>query len=392
MKKEGEVTLFVSGESSFPNRIMFVVVLVLCFAFLFIMFLPAAYGLVFTWDRSENGTCNTASQCLVDLEGNVSANNQPEQYLEGNSPKCIENGQFILDNFCSNSNWVTRTKHVSLALLKLVNETGDLGNYTLYCDSHNASLIDVDYQNVLDFILGPRVGALRQACIPDIGGTCVNNFCVLDYYDDFDNKYKRVFGVSLNKRVDDTQSSFLQAVGRGTSYCNSLSGSGEFKKCSNDKEVWYSSSFNSLIYSRDKVNLDGPNALQKFLNFLEHPIRNIINWIKGVDTGSEIQRDFNFTNHTSLYSRLYIATRAGGKVNALQEETAGRKYILASYQNFSIDVCRYVKNKSVFKGITQNVSTVSIICNVTDGRQNVFTDDKDAQILWQDFTSRLRLP
>jgi hypothetical protein len=345
-----------------------------------------------TWDKTQSGFCPELSQCLIDLNGDSSLNNQPQAWLEGKTPQCIDNGQFVLDHYCSNKIWTTRTKLIGLEMLNLVNQTADLDTaYTLYCDTHNSTLIDTEYQNIKDFIVGPAQGAFRSPCLDERGEKCVNNFCILDYTDRFTNRRKHVVGVSLNKNIDDSQRSFLQALNKPITLCNTRTGTGPFQKCGGDGEVWFNPTINSLMFSRDQIQLDAPSPFQKFLDWFDNPITNVINWITGFEPESQIQKDFTFTKHTTQFNRLYISRNSIKSINAVQEDVADKAFILARYENFDQNLCDFINNKATIKGITPEITKVDLICEESENDYSVFTDDKKAVGLWNELTAELQL-
>jgi len=113
-----------------------------------------------TPDGIPRGYCPENSQCLVDPFGNPGQDNQPDL-----NPVCISNEQFIVDDYCENGEWSTRTKFVALQLIDIAG-TND---FVVFCDTPQNVLNDLDYT-----IQGQPVQNLVS-----IQNT--NNFCVLSF-------------------------------------------------------------------------------------------------------------------------------------------------------------------------------------------------------------------
>ena len=350
--------------------------------------------LAFTWDRAESGFCPTLSQCLVDLQGDPALNNQPDQWLLGKTPQCISSGQFILDHYCSQKTWTTRTKLLALALLDLMNQTADTRErYSLICDAFNSSLVDTEYGSVLDVLQGPRQGAFRAPCTPARGEHCVNNFCVLEYRDRFAGKRKHVAAVSLNTPISDPQRSFLLALDKLPTYCSTRSGSDDtaFQRCSDDARIWFNPSLNAVVFSNDAVSLEGPSAVQRFTEWFEAPIRSVLDWITGYHPPSQIQPDYSFVQQAAQFGKLYVSAAAGRHIYAVQEDVGQKSFIAARYEGFAADLCAYVNNKALVKGINQDVTKADLVCSAAGSTYSVFTGDRNALQLWPELTARLRL-
>ncbi|MBI4152959.1 exo-alpha-sialidase [Candidatus Woesearchaeota archaeon] len=346
---------------------------------------------VFTWDKKESGYCSVPSQCLVDFDGNASANNQPLEYYKRNSPLCIDDSQYILDNYCSSGEWTTRTKLIALELLDYVLTVKPV-NYTLFCDEPAAALVDVDYSNVQDYINGTSaaagfgVNALRT-CFAGSALPCVNNFCVLDYTTRAGDK-KKAFGVSLNKDISST-SSFLKAIGLSEQYCNALQGTERYRKCSGDSKIWFNSSLNSLIYSSNGINLDKTLPLENVGKWFSNLYYELIHWLLGRPAPPSADADYSFTTNTSRFNKLYIDSRPGSTIYGFQEEIGENVFMLINYKGFQTDICAYVNSRL---SIPVTGSTpAGVVCEADATNTRVYTNDVVAAALWQDFTSALRV-
>jgi len=294
---------------------------------------------LYTWDKRESGYCSSPTQCLVALNGKVQLDNKPNNYFKTvdddfkEGPQCINDSQFILDNYCSNSIWETRTKKIALELLQLVNLTGDMNDYTLYCDNFENSLVDTSSSVVIERISGPSLTGIhgdRHSCFDEVGERlepCVNNFCVLDYVEKgVMNNPKRVVAVSLNKDVNDSANSFLVTLldnnqdPHNPSDCDSVTDNtvSSFKVC-NDDTLWYSKELNSVMYSRDGIDFKtGSSIINDVIIWIKNKIFGIINWVtKNPSNIPELNSDLSFTKKTSRINRLYLAVSQDKKVYAV---------------------------------------------------------------------------
>jgi hypothetical protein len=192
------------------------------------------------WSDSKRGFCIDNSQCLVDPDFNLYVTS-PDAFwnTENNQkPMCINSDDFILDNFCLNGEWSSRT-----ALL--ANNLYDIGfknypnSFSFYCANPEEVLLDLEKivpvgsDNVWlrDLFFSCKKGSFD---IP-----CVNNVCLLKSGSNI------IFSLSLNVPFNDAEKSFLYALDLNKNVCDSGSG---FRKCGNNP-LWYIPEINSLIYS-----------------------------------------------------------------------------------------------------------------------------------------------
>ena len=306
---------------------------------------------------------------------------------------CITDGQFILDNFCTSGNWTTRTKLVALELLNYAQNKIQPINYTLFCDEPRAATVNLTYSNVLDYVLGPSAAigidpnALRS-CFTGSGFPCVNNVCVLSYATQSGDKGKAL-GVSLNKEISGA-SSFLKALNFPEQYCNALQGNGRYRKCSGDDKIWFNSSLNSVIYSKDGVDLDPTTSFETIGNWFGNLYYGLINWFLGMPAPANVAEDYSYTTNTSRFNKLYIDYRQGKKIYGFQEQIAVNTFMLINYKGFQTNICTYVNNRLTVQGTGS--LPVGVVCTVIAPRNTVvYTNDAVAAELWPDFTSALRV-
>ena len=165
------------------------------------------------------GFCPQENQCFVLSQGSI--DNKAEDFYTGNYPLCINDTEYIFDNYCDQSRWTSRTKFIATKLL----EAAENDEFVLYCSPYKAVLPDIENkENYLGGDLpqaqqatqtiGPNfVGSSADAnisyllfrhknpngrkLINDEQNTCINNVCVLRYKDS--GIFKAAFATTLNK-------------------------------------------------------------------------------------------------------------------------------------------------------------------------------------------------
>jgi len=353
----------------------------------------------YTWDYSQSGFCPTTTQCLVDPTGDASFNNQPEKYDPTivDIPQCIETGQFIEDHFCFNGTWSSRTKLIALQLLDIANKTGDIDNYTLFCDNYKNTLADYDYLAIEEYIRGklvarPPISAYTCSDRINYVMPCVNNFCVLKFKDRSSGEQKVVFGTSLNKPINDPDFSFLRTLDQPTSYCNSLIGTKlGFRKCNNNPNIWYADALNSVIFSRTGVIVGDVNIIDAFLRLLFNPITSIINYVVDViapraqPSGALI--DYNFTRNVRDFNQLYVNRLLDISIKGIIEEPElDKKFVTINYADVPDDICLAV---GIYDRAHPPAGDIS--CTKEGDVYYIISDKEIAFDLWTDLTSQLRL-
>ena len=111
------------------------------------------------WQRKSIGFCKQTNQCLVSNAFNEAWDNFPDRYWSeqsnNNKPKCINNMQFIEDNYCDMGSWSSRTRQVATQLLSIALSQNPT-NFSLYCDDYdkvfNRYVYRTDYGAVTSFL------------------------------------------------------------------------------------------------------------------------------------------------------------------------------------------------------------------------------------------------
>ena len=348
-----------------------------------------------TWDNKQFGYCPSTTQCLVDKNGNADNNNMPGEYkgpLNAENPQCIENNQFIQDHLCDNGTWTTRTKHLAVELMTLIDERSNKDNYVLLCGNYSSALNLYNYQTltgvkVEDYVRGKfyQMGPLSTySCSGDPAYImpCTNNFCVLFYHDKYDDEDKVVLATSLNKPVNADEFSFLETLNKDKNYCDDLIGTGSmFSKCSGDDRIWYDDESGLIMISPHRIDLEAP-AWQSFLNWLVNPIESLLGAIHPTAMGS-VPLVYEAKDYNTIYANVF-----GSKtITGVMELAALNPFLTVSYSGFTQDICKTVDvyDKAKFGGAKL------IACNQTDSKFYVYSQGRAALVLWQDLTAKTRI-
>ncbi len=349
----------------------------------------------YTWDRSESGYCRSPSQCLV----NPYSDNEDRSevtYIDLDIPtyndiKCIDSGQFIGDHYCDNGIWTTRTKAIALQLLQSA-ENYNPDDYVLFCDNYLNTLNYYDYDIVTTYGTNKARDYLSNNCeVLNTPVSCINKVCVLKYKTPDDDNYKVAVGTSLNHDMTQTQSySIMELFGQSLNYCNRIGEDyGQFQSCDPSQDMWFNKNLNSIIYSRDSINLGKLSFSQKFLQFLKNPFTKIFNTILKVikpkfPRGAEF--DYDFIKDTEDFDRIYIANKDSKNVRGIIEEIGKDKFMSVTYDGFEANICKSVEpywRKTPAFGV--------LSCNETSGTYYIETLYKQRMDAWQELTSKLRV-
>ena len=318
-------------------------------------------------DASDAGFCAEESQCFYSKDVG-----------------CMENKTYLVDDFCDNGQWSSRTKMIALQMLGAVSPSS---NYTLFCDNYKRSLNEYSY---------PVTDAQGQASAEDRMSSNVNNFCVLKYFEN--GEPKTALGVSL---YDDLNSpaSFLNIIGES---CRAMDETEKEKfanchaaKTSSGKDnLSYNEKIKSLIYSETDIALQEMGFWQKFrMNPIVAVIDAIVNVIKPEVPVELESYDFvkaNTFNRIYLHQIIY-ADNTNKTIYGIVEKRYDRvanktkEPMTVIYGGtFTADIC-----STVFKYRDENNYMVS--CQIDDnGNYVVFSDYADPRA-WLDLTAKTRI-
>ncbi|MBD3355205.1 hypothetical protein GF361_04435, partial [Candidatus Woesearchaeota archaeon] len=333
-----------------------------------------------TWDKSKAGFCPSITECLVNPDGNPNNNYDPEAFEGINSdqsPQCINSGQFIGDHYCENGNWSSRTKFIALQLINLTEKDG-INDYVLFCDHYKKTLNDYSYSSKQDYLRGTSGNDfIGYRCDLESEFECVNNFCILKYND------KVAFGTSLNKPVNDSAKSFLNALDfNNINLCDSAL-SGPFEKCDEDIDgLWYSSNLNSVIFSNQDIDLEPITIWDRIINLFIHPVNTITGlWSSGAGDLFPAKD----------YNRIYLSTVGGKRITGIIEKPeSDQELISITYKDFDEDICTSIED---YQSIYSTQTDPTFICthNESENTYNLLTDDDSLLNSWPDLTSKLRV-
>jgi len=315
----------------------------------------------FDWDYLKSGFCNNEEQCFV--RGSVdqgSYENTVEDYYEGNSPACIENGEYIFDNYCEQGDWVSRTKFAAQTLLD-----ASEGNFVLYCDNQERALPNIGtHRNLIDGAIptaaqSPEVaegldvamgdgqeaepvvapsGDIDYKCfdigsdfVRDVDNNCINNVCILKQDEDI------TIATSVNNDID-MEKSFLLTLGVDVddldTACPIEDGPSGFVECQVEVgSLFYNNATGVVIYNRDGFSLGG-GAIDNFVDFMKEFL--------GIE-GEEEDDKISFIANAGNMKKAYVTD----DVRSIQSFINGSEELVAEFVNFDTPVCEFLKNKDV---------------------------------------------
>jgi hypothetical protein len=321
------------------------------------------------------------SACVLDSQGygqwlDVSLATDWDQTSEAYCPgtdtcwdgrRCVFEGKYSEDHYCSQGVWSTRTKLLAKKMLQWADDF-NLPEFSLYCDWINNTLPYTGYEPVNTFLANK--GA--------------NNFCVLKYGDNV------VVGTTLN---EDKLPEFLGIVNKDCDFGENLGDA--YTMCNgNDPQVWYNPVYDTVIYSNSNVYYFGDtSSSQAFDIWLKSPIDSTISTILNVIrpvlqfvTGRPIV-DSSYLTSPGDFNRFYFGLKDDKKVVGIIEKKLEKSYLLVDYTGFRTDVCRYMNKPQVF---CQPIIDTAADTGYAD--YNLFSFDKNKfDEIWQSATSMLRL-
>lgn len=365
----------------------------------------------FDWNGEEWGFCSGKDQCLVlrdDFGGK--ANAKAEEFTSGKYPICIDDKKSILDHYCDQGNWTSRTKFMATKLLEVA-ETSD---YVLYCSNYEDILWGLD--NKEDYVQGKgdskyeqEVNGLldigekkptKQVCFAEIQdpagkklvsekeNTCINNVCVLKYKEG--DKYKVVFATTLNKPINSSDS-FLWALDVPSDNFASVCKNNEqskFIECdlkglNVPGELWYNEELQGVIYSKQGIKLNSGI------------VDAISDWFKQLWGGEKLlSEEIPVLQQGKNLKDIYVLKIKDKRVQAIKEIEGLNKTLIAQYENFNTPICDYVKNyvpEDLKQELLEEASGKQLIaCSKKGNIQNVQAK-AGLDILWPHLTGKLRV-
>ena len=367
--------------------------------------------LKFDWNAQQWGFCPQESQCFV--LGSGKAEHTAQSFYDGEYPICVNNTEYIFDNYCNVGNWTSRTKFLATKLLEVVEND----EYVLYCSPYREALLDLgnnenylggEYlvtqkptQTLAQSLQKPAQPQVLPTCfnnikdpqgkrlVPDSQNTCINNVCILQYKDG--GEFKVAFATTLNKEIDDPRSFLVSLNIPQEKLSQVCQGSGsDFIECNLDglefpssADLYHSDELNALIFAQDGIQLESG------------VIDNIVKWFKNL-FGSGLLAEKSFVTQAQNFRNIYIADVNGKKVRAVEEIFPGvRQSLVAEYQNFDTPVCEYVKNIKVppelqLELLEQASGIEKVHCAINGTTQKVVIN-AGLDFFWPQLTGKLRI-
>jgi hypothetical protein len=370
------------------------------------------------WNNQKWGFCSQEEQCFVTKNGE--ADNTIISFLdEGKAPICINSNESILDHYCETGQWTSRTKFLAS---KLVEVAGN-DEFILYCTNYKKSLLHPGNEIYLGgksqdkkeevpglggFTENPQNDELSYTCFEDIWlaedgkdlvpqdeNTCINNMCVLRYTEG--GQFKTAFATTLNKNINNTESSFLLEFDVGSEDLNTIcAGEGDFVKCNFDAaDMWYSKDLNAIVYGRQVIQLSG--------GIFGNAINGFIDWFKDLaGIGTDLPEYEQFIFESKNFNEIYLLDKDGKKVKVVREAVNGsdipQQSILAEYEGFTTPLCEYVNKLEVPLELKTELLEEydKYNCTSEEGKQKlqliVNEDDSEGlDFFWPQITGKLRV-
>ncbi len=377
---------------------------------LVILFASSAYAaqwvgpltLQHSWDRKESGFCPGPGMCLVTAspDANEDFNGMPGKYFsDPPGPKCINHGQYILDYYCEDGKWTTRTKLVGLTLLGLAQSKSN--DYVLFCDDYKNAL------NQYEYIVGSGADTkLVEDLFKDYRceqpnsttrTTCTNHFCILKY------RGGTAIGTSLNTEINDEDYSFLFALNHSEDACDNVQASTDianWQQCTDwtkTGRVYYNPALNSFIYFSTSDSPVITSYTSAFDSFIKPEFTDLNTYVKNnVEDPDVSALNFSFFKDTGLYNRWYYSRQISKYVFGFLEKDQtefGYDYLGMKYTgyDFGTDACN-----NMFKQYGTSNKGRGVFCDgqsgndffvIAKGAKNSKSPLIDA---WQDLDSKLR--
>lgn len=376
------------------------------------------------WNAQSWGFCEKESQCFVlssmgtadNPTGTADQKNSAESFYNNEFPTCINDGEFIFDNYCQQGEWTSRTKFLADKLMEVAGDD----DYILYCAPYADVLLNFNNPGDMENYLGgespgpvPAGGVegmegsilptgeaeVRRLCFPDLttdlvdskDNTCVNNICLLKESDGTVS-----FATTLNNNLTDAESSFLYALNIPSDQLEIIcppGGSG-FRKCNLnlagiEGDLWYSPELKALVYGKYGVQLT-PNIFARTINSLMELLRGFL----GLESPAE---EMTFLSEAKNFRDLYLLKKGAQEVRVLREEFSRyNQTLVAEYEGFSTPVCDYVNHVSLPLGVsTEFLEEVAgmgkkVSCTSEDGIQRVEIS-KGIDFFWPHLTGKMRV-
>jgi len=391
------------------------------------------------WNGQEWGFCQKDKQCFIpNSDPSKTINNFNIDLLGANPvtfPQCLNNSEYLLDHYCDQGNWTSRTKFLAAKLLEVAKDVADDEVYSIYCTDLRDAFIDKQElddkkeritgallssqppgQQTTGGTTGASLGTTllgdkaesglicfsqlqgEKPLVDDSENTCVNNVCILRYKDG--EQMKTALATSLNKPADN-ENSFLPALIEGIDVQNSCGNaiSGKFSQCQlgestlADNSLWYSKDLNAVIFARDGLPVES-TGITGAIDRLVIALKNLL----GIS--SSLSEEEKFVSKAQNYRELFLlSSEQGKKVRAIKEIFPEKQTLVAEFEDFETVVCDYTKpNRLNFgdfgtEGLEELQGRNKMVCTKTGQTQKVevIGKTKDLKQLWPQLTGMLRV-
>ncbi len=360
------------------------------------------------WKNLDWGFCQRQDQCYVisaEDDANRATTNVTEftkQLLANRAPtfpSCINNGEYILDNYCENGTWTSRTKYLAAKLLDFAKDNLP---YSLYCADIDLALGSKAVEENIKELAGegtpaePRASPVtqgssvdqlnvEQTCFdalltgPSVSPTnsgpnnllvthkqnkCVNNICILKYGDG-----KTAVATTLNKPVD-SEDSFLKTLNipleKILTACN-VTSTGPWRECDVDQgSLWYWEDYGAVIYDPEGITIQ-PGPITAALNYF-------ISLVTSLFRADTENNQVLFLKSAQNYNTVFMFDNDQKQIRAVKENIGGNQTISAEFENFEMDICKYADGDKV------NVTNLkSEVLEAAAERERLFCDNPDGE-------------
>jgi len=379
------------------------------------------------WNAEKQGFCSFEDQCFIvssrnteiidnehiiasiPKEGSDQLNFHQQTEITGvKFPTCINNSEFIMDHYCSQGDWTSRTKFLAGQLLE---EAGS-SDYSIYCSDPKAVLADFDGKEPQ--ILGGGEGTMlpsdslipgsvpsvtsascfplptnpeAERLIPVEDNTCINSACILKH-----EAGNVIFATTLNKPISDDDS-LLRAFDQHPSIC------GDDGVCATTEsfvgELRYVPDINALIYGRDGISR--PLSLV----VLKDKIVTFLSDFFGRE--ETLSSTLQFVQEADNFRDIYLLKADGKEVQAVKEilpktspSSVSKHSIIADYTGFESPICAFLNARHLGSAWPPDLlepekvncvtidDTQRIEISVTPGKKNLLNQ------VWPQLTGKLR--
>jgi len=327
-----------------------------------------------TSDRKQFEFCQQPTDCLVSAIGDYAKDGNVASFFDARSekekPHCIHDSQYVLDQYCQQGQWTSRTGVVAASLLSLQS-----GQFRLFCG------LPEDVANRMDLTVRNKLLSeyVRRCQIGQGLFDCVNNFCMITY------EGGSALGTSYN--VDpSTPRGFLNALDFDANSCDGVQGFGKCTQKPGDGAAVYIDRARGLIFyvSDGKVPVINTDVRGVF----DQEKNKIADYAKTQNPGFDIFRKIQ------LYRELYVARGNGREAFAFLERDVetpaldlfGVRYVNTRFEGPPCETYFGPLDTTRFSCSSQTAANTQFIV----ARNEPTTFRQGLAALWRDATAKLR--